>query len=297
MVNRDMIKKVKQSTVAVGLVQRNSAIPLTIYGSGFIIDDNGTIATAHHVLEYCKKTKKLLKDTKNFDADYAIFRPMLTTSEVAIDTAVISDLKKMTLTKKSKNFSLNILDIGFGKMLSPIPDCIPLELGSIKPDMTDEVAMCGFPAGDYSLDLQGKRMGQRFSPTFQTGKVSGLLPFDDAPDPYGIQTDIIGVGGSSGSPILDSNDGTVIGIAQQVLPASVEVSVKDELNKKQMKGVGIATIGQVYGISHNVLYDIIKNIKKFYRGEKIEELVIHATGFEFTQHFTTKMTVDKSKLE
>lgn len=46
MVSKETIRHVKQSTVAVGLVERDNPKPLVIYGSGFIIDDNGVIATA-----------------------------------------------------------------------------------------------------------------------------------------------------------------------------------------------------------------------------------------------------------
>lgn len=75
-----------------------------------------------------------------------------------------------------------------------------------------------------------------------------MLPFDDAKSPFGIQTDIIGVGGSSGSPIINPNNGKIIGIAQQVIPADVEVKIQNYELNKELHGFGMAKIGQVYGI-------------------------------------------------
>ena len=44
-----VLKNVKGATVALGLVEKGSARPLKICGSGFLIDPNGYIMTAGHV--------------------------------------------------------------------------------------------------------------------------------------------------------------------------------------------------------------------------------------------------------
>lgn len=297
MVEKEVIRKIKRATVAVGLVKRNDAQPLVIYGSGFVVDSNGVIATADHVLNACKMGKVFHKKKYNIETDYAIFRSIHNSTEFSFDTAVIGDLKNITYSKKLDKFPLNVIDLGFGKMLSPIPDCIPLDVDSENLNIFDEVAICGFPSGEFTLDLEGERMGVRYSPLFQIGRISGLLPFDDANDPYGIQTDIIGVGGSSGSPIINPKNGKIIGIAQQVIPATVEVDTFDEGLSKNKKRFGFAKIGQVYGLSNSVLITIVNTIKKYYRGEKIDEFKIHASGLNFTHHFKTEVKVDKSKLQ
>lgn len=295
LVNREAIRIVKRSSLAVGLVRRNEPKPFVIAGSGFIIDKAGYIVTANHVLDYCKKIKNSYK-TQNVETDYAIFRTISKSSGLDIDTAVIADLKKISFTKKNSKFSLNVIDLGFGKMLSPIPDCDPLEISNTHLELYNEVAICGYPSGDFTLDFEGQRMGLRFSPNFQKGLITGYMPFDDAPNPYGIQTDIIGVGGSSGSPLFDPNDGKVVGIAQQVIPATTEVDIKLD-SEKILKGYGWAKTGQVYGVTNTVLGDIITAIRRTYNGEEVDELAIHASGLDFTSHIETKVTVDKSKLE
>ena len=63
--------------------------------------------------------------------------------------------------------------------------------------------------------------GNSFESHFQSGRIAGLRPHDESPKPWGIQTDIVAVGGSSGSPILDPSSREVIGMAQQVIATTV----------------------------------------------------------------------------
>ncbi|PIN69704.1 hypothetical protein COV93_04395, partial [Candidatus Woesearchaeota archaeon CG11_big_fil_rev_8_21_14_0_20_43_8] len=104
---QDVVRKIKSSTLAIGLVERNDPKPLAVYGSGFIIDDTGLIATAEHVFDACKQVKKSLKSSKNIDVDYAVFRVLHTEDGASIDTAVIGNLKKITFGKKDPLFPLN----------------------------------------------------------------------------------------------------------------------------------------------------------------------------------------------
>lgn len=55
------------------------------------------------------------------------------------------------------------------------------------------------------------------------------MPIDESQNPYGIQTDIIGTVGSSGSAIINADTGVVLGIAQKILPA--EISIPEQTAK------------------------------------------------------------------
>ena len=46
--------------------------------------------------------------------------------------------------------------------------------------------------------------GNSLESHIQSGRIAGLMPHDESPKPWGIQTDIVAVGGSGGSPILRS---------------------------------------------------------------------------------------------
>src|SRR5215210_9325989 len=88
----------------------------------------------------------------------------------------------------------------------------------------------------------------RMSPVIQSGRIVSLFPADNSPVPNGFQTDIVGTGGSSGSPIVDSN-GDVVGIALQVLGADV----MDIENENDNSTPYIAKVGLVLGLTTNVL--------------------------------------------
>jgi hypothetical protein len=54
-----------------------------------------------------------------------------------------------------------------------------------------------------------------------------MCPHDESSKPWGIQTDIVTVGGSSGSPILDPSSREVISMAQHVIAT---ITTVDKLN-------------------------------------------------------------------
>lgn len=131
-----------------------------------------------------------------------------------------------------------------------------------------EICMCGYPSGEYSLAI-ARRYGLRFSPVMQFGRITSLMPIDDIRAPWGLQTDIIGTGGSSGSAIVDPSDGKVVGIAQQVLPCGIMGIYKEfthaedgSIRKKDRIVSGKAKIGLVYGITSYYLFGLGKGVMK-----------------------------------
>lgn len=279
--NRDAVKRIKEATVALGLVD-DSGNMISINGSGFIADEKfGIVLTAKHVLQGMKMSYQFIKKTRKMETYGAVFRAIHSPKELNLDTAKIAKYEIIKEVKSEKQFPLITMDLAAVKLEQKFPDFHAL---AIRPpskfNVLDEVAMCGYPGGEHSLDIQGKRIGVRYNPIFQMGRIGGLLPMDDAEKPYGIQTDIIGVGGSSGSPLLDPNDGDIIGIAQQVIPASVEVDVTN-YNEINLKGFGDAVIGQTYGITNHILYPIVNGIRQHFEDGKDIDAKIDVTGLHF----------------
>ena len=113
--------------------------------------------------------------------------------------------------------------------------------------------MCGYPRGLQSLNFSTAYIGKRLSPVIQFGRVVSLFPVDNSPVPNGLQTDIVGTAGSSGSPIVDLN-GSVVGLALEVLGADV---MGNKLHTVK--------IGLVYGLTTNILKIILnKMISDFF---------------------------------
>ena len=117
----------------------------------------------------------------------------------------------------------------------------------------NKIIICGYPGGFYSFS-EYKEIGIKLSPVMQFGRFTGLFPLDPFPTPWGIQTDIIGTGGSSGSPIIDLTNFKVIGIAQNVIPSKIFVDFcKNEFN-------GLTKVGLTYGLSSYYFYDVDNKI-------------------------------------
>jgi len=72
-----------------------------------------------------------------------------------------------------------------------------------------EIATIGFPMGTLPLTALGKL--NQVTPFLRHGIVSSVYPFPTA-NPHGFTIDIMQQGGSSGSPIFRTADGSVIGM-------------------------------------------------------------------------------------
>lgn len=150
----------------------------------------------------------------------------------------------------------------------------------------DEIVMCGYPSGRISLVLYRKKledgMGIHLRPIIQFGRIAGLMPYDDSINPWGIQTDIVAMGGSSGSPIMDPSSGEVIGMAQQVIATMTTVD-KDgmpsnlyELTKGPL--YGIAPIGLAYGVTNQILSPLPNISKNYFEKGLPPDLLFENTG-------------------
>ena len=267
MQNNDIISLVKSTTVAIGLIKKGTIIPAVIAGTGFVVDKEGYVMTATHVFERCKEYQKNYAAIKQ-ETQFAMFRT-LHKSDLSFDVGVFEKTIDIKFQENVEGLiGPNKIDISIGKLLvNPGDlDVLPI-IKSDKMSVSDKVIMCGYPRGKHSLDVKGEISGYRFSPLLQTGIISGFMPYDNAPLPYGIQTDIVSMGGSSGSPIVNVDDGNVVGIAQAVIPTPIEVEIKDEKTNETKTVYGSARMGLVYGTSNHVFHSMVNGVKRIRRGE------------------------------
>jgi hypothetical protein len=147
------------------------------------------------------------------------------------------------------------MDIGYGKFQGN-NNLDYLEIAPSQNSVSDEILLCGYPGGFQAFSMKrDKDIGIRFSPVLQYGRVSGFMPNDEDPINYGIQTDITGTEGSSGSPTINQKDLKVIGLAQSALYSYFETDDR--------KLSGKAKIGLVWGTS-NLILSIVANAAKVY---------------------------------
>jgi len=255
LVNKSIISHLKSCCFALGLTEKGQSQPFVISGTGFFIDPEGYFVTADHVVDGMQNILALYKE-KGIELEYRGF----VFEDVDENKGQLLAIK----IEHGRNIQINIPELR---------DFIPLEhdimIGKIsgkhnvpflkfdkptKIEVFDEIFMCGFPGGDFSMRPQDQVYGNRFSPVLQYGRISNLLPTDKSQNPFGIQTDIIGTGGSSGSPIVNAETEEVLGIAQQVIPASVDVNIRESSAS--------AKIGLTWGISNYFITDVINKMLK-----------------------------------
>jgi len=249
MADKSIIPHLKSCCLALGLTEKGKSEPFVISGTGFFIDPEGYFITADHVANGMQNVKTLYKE-QGIELEYRGF--VLDENETSGQLLAIK-------IGHGRNIQINIPglndflpsehDIMMGKISGKYN--LPF-LKFDKPtkiEVFDEIFICGFPGGDYSMRTQDQIYGNRFSPVLQYGRIASLLPADKSQNPFGIQTDIIGTGGSSGSPIVNAETEQVLGIAQQVIPASVNVNIG--------KTNASAKIGLIWGISNYFITDAI----------------------------------------
>jgi hypothetical protein len=153
------------------------------------------------------------------------------------------------------------LDIAIGKCQQCVSDSYLTIKEPDKLTLYDEIAMCGYPGTWQSMLYENQLYaGIRLGPVTQFGRIVGLMPLNESPLPYVMQTDIVSTVGSSGSPIVNRNDGQVVAIAQAALWCHTPVVpynlMKDYLQETidyKLVQHGFSEIGILYGITNHIL--------------------------------------------
>lgn len=260
-----LVRQIKWSTVGIG-VHNYTDNDIIMVGSGFYYDTRGYLMSAAHVLRCTEKLNNSLKLKNKKSKMIATNLNVLDGDKAAIQEDEIEKILLPAIKTEIEHPTTPVLfDVGIGKII-PSRSKYPflkikqiVDLTAPHLDIGHEVVMCGYPAGEESLSLKiDAYHGYRFSPVMQFGHISALLPSDDA-IPYGIQTDILSTGGSSGSPIVSIETGEVIGLAQKIISTYAAVGVPEKAQhrvKMPDKLEGFAHIGIVYGDSYHMLGDI-----------------------------------------
>ena len=272
MIEADKLKEVKSATVAIGLSSKDTNDVISSFGTGFFIGGEYIVSSAH-VFSQCINYNTIYKEKNNgIERMYSAFSITTQGDQLDLNTYHIEESIRLPPVKEVAGFTGSIdLDIGLGKLDRPSDNFLtikePCRLG-----LYDEIILCGYPSGRLSLILykNGDGEGIRLSPIIQSGHIAGLMPHDESPKPWGIQTDIVAVGGSSGSPILDPNSTEVIGMAQHVIATMTIVDKEGmpqnlyELTKGPLYGV--APLGLAYGVTNQILSLLPNNSKDYFEG-------------------------------
>jgi len=251
-INYRIASLLKSTCVGIGLKHEDVEKPLGIAGTGFIIDPEGFILTATHILVGLQKSAvKYPKDVQK-KLDFGAFWFVENEGMLELKSKKISNIRELGLKSPSEIYhGPKDIDVSVGRIEGKFDN---LEFLRIKKpekfDLYSDVLMCGYPGGDISFNVKDKDAGYRTTPVVQQGMISSLIPTDSSSFPVGIQTDIISTGGSSGSAIVDARKGEVIGVAQQVIPSDVLSDDRTYL--------GAANMGVVWGVSNFIFHGLVK---------------------------------------
>ena len=180
-----------------------------IFGTGFLINDSGLIATNRHVVEVFDQVGRH-PQTGEFAGAALIFLVEADKHGCQmLNIAVKSWGAINSFSSSSEWYGQTVPDIGFVQL--EVRGTPFLELADVdfylRPGM--EIATIGYPLGTVPLTLHGKI--SQVGPFIRRGIVSSVYPFT-TPKPHGFTIDIMQQGGSSGSPIFASHGPKVVGM-------------------------------------------------------------------------------------
>ncbi len=228
--------RIKPSIVAIASrISKSKDFP-EIIGTGFIARHDGIIFTNKHVINYIEKKIPRVKGSRDWPAMVLYFHVMQN-GDLAVATFDIEGVSSFKRTKpvegnyygpETPDLAIIHIEVKNLPTLDISPQFNLLE-GS-------EVAVAGFPLGEHLLRAPEGWIHQ-MSPTLQSGVVSAILPFP-CDNPHAFLFDVVAVGGSSGSPIFNPENGEVVG----------------------MLYAGFSGTSLTHGVPSNVLLDVLKMI-------------------------------------
>lgn len=186
-----------------------------IFGTGFLVDSSGLAATNRHVTEVFTELRPDPRTGQSALAAVLFCPEDNGTAWQMLRVDVLAWNALAEFSSSDKWYGNTIPDIGFVQL--GVRDVPVLTLATEKFYVTVgmEIATIGYPMGNLPMTALGKL--NQASPFIRHGIVSSLFPCPTA-FPHGFTIDITQQGGSSGSPVLRTADGVVVGMMSSGIP-------------------------------------------------------------------------------
>ena len=181
----------------------------TILGTGFVVREDGVIATNAHVVRAFRKAPK--PPTAPTD-EYPVVATMLKMTEQGMLEIPLEVVGVTTIGSFNGGQAYygpkDGPDLAFVHVKARGLPIVHIDGNTLVEEGMD-LATAGFPMGTDALSAPGYL--HQLTPTVQRGIVSAVLPFSCA-TPHGYSINLMSQGGASGSPIFSCDTGSVLGV-------------------------------------------------------------------------------------
>lgn len=181
-----------------------------ILGTGFVIRDDGLVATNRHVVD---SFTEAWRPEDAAPDDWGIEAMFLYPAEKGIIDIRIPVTGIINLGSGKRPYGPKTPDLSIVSIKAH--DLSPMSMTSSRMILEGmEIATSGYPLGRRALD--GPLGLHQVTPTLQKGIISAVLPFPSE-KPYSFSVNIMSNSGGSGSPVFFADSGEVAGILFSVL--------------------------------------------------------------------------------
>ncbi len=193
-----------------------------ILGTGFVVREDGVIATNAHVVRAFQNAFRPPDAPKDEWPVHALMLRLTDQGVVEIPLEVLGvGMIKAFDGGKHYYGPKDGPDLAFVHVKARGLPAVQIDSTSVVEEGV-ELATAGFPMGTDALTAPGWL--HQLTPTLQRGVCSAVLPFA-CPTPHGYSMNIMSQGGASGSPVFSCESGKVIGVLYGGL-TDIDVTLK-----------------------------------------------------------------------
>jgi S1-C subfamily serine protease len=180
-----------------------------ILGTGFVVREDGVLATNAHVVRAFKRIQIPGDAPKDDWPVRALMFKLIDQGMVEIPLEILGVAMIGEFSTGPAYYGPRKgPDLAFVHVKARGLPAVQIDARSVIDEGT-EVATAGFPMGTDALMAPG--WIHQLTPTLQRGIVSAVLPFP-CPTPHAYSVNVMAQGGASGSPVFLSETGAVVGV-------------------------------------------------------------------------------------